>query len=501
MTEELDNHPLFTLPPVGQQAAFHNSLADGRFIIAGNQSGKTKAGARETGFFAIGIHPNEQRHVPVPSIGWVITLDRLFAQDVLLPEILYFLPKSLVKRVVKGDTIRIQLTNGSEIVFRTYGQGWEKFQGAKIHYAWFDEECPSAVYDETMVRLMAFQGPHWVTMTPLSGKTWVHSRIVVPYLNGEFPIEDLEIFKWSTLDNTSLSAKRVEKTFGRMPVEIRAARMRGDFVDMEGLVFPQFDEKVHVVPEFKLEENWPIVVGMDYGYRHPFSAVFLAIDEAGRTIVWKTYRRSEALLSQHARAILQIFLDYAPHAVDQRAAQRVLKAIAENRVPDERPVIRARMRIDASAKQCKRELVPYGISADDSARDVMARIARLGELLLDRVEGRPGIVLMQGRNGGLIDELRCFSWKKQRPGADDSKPKPNQPQDANDDSIDGLGYGLEALPSRAASVPMRPPEMSPEWLRQQRQQARVISGRLGNEQVSPALIERRLMSLRMGRGW
>lgn len=496
MSDGLQNHPLFTMQPVGRQADFHASQADSRWCIAGNQSGKTTCGAREAVWFATGLHPH--RDVQTPTVGWVITLDRTFVEAVLMPAILQFLPKQLVKNIRRGDCVEIVLHNGSQIVFRTYGQGWEKFQGAKIHWAWFDEECPQAVYDEAMIRLMAFRGPHWVTMTPLQGKTWVYTRVVTK--RHEYTPEDLEIFSWSTLDNTSLDPKRVEKTIGRMAPEIRAARMRGDFVDLEGLVWPQFDERIHLVDEFPLQAHWPIVVGMDYGYRHPFAAVFKAVDEKGRIIIWKTYRRSERLMHHHARAILEIFLDLAPHAVDTKVAERVLKAIQENRLPDERPAIRARFVIDASAQNCRNELRPYGIAADNAVRDIPARIERVGTLLVDTAEGRPGIVIMRGRNGDLVDEMRSYSWKRRKATGDD-KPAPAEPQDINDDACDALGYGVLAAPGAATPLKQAPPEWSPEWLRQQRGRAKRIARRMGNEMVHPDAVLGQMIGGRMRRAW
>lgn len=490
---ELLDHALFSQGCVGKQAAFHQSQSESRWCIAGNQSGKTTCGAREASYHATGLHP--YRHVSEPSIGWVITLDRTFANDVLLPVVLHFLPSQLVKKVTRGDAIRIDLQNGSQIVFKTYGQGWDKFQGAKIHWAWFDEECPEAVYDETMVRLMAYKGSHWVTMTPLQGKTWIYKRIFSK--RHEFSKADLEIFKWRTTDNTTLDARRVEKTFGRMDPKIRNARMDGDFVSLEGLIWPQFDERVHLVDEFKLEPHWPIVVGMDYGYRHPFSAVFVAVDETGRRIVWKTYSQPERLMMQHARAILRIFLEHAPHAVDQQAAERVLRAIEERKVPNERPFIRAQFRLDSSAQQCKRELLPYGIGASNAERDVDARLQIVGSALTATIEGRPGLVLMRGRNGALVDEMRGYSWKKKKIG-DDSVGK-DQPQDFDDDACDALGYALTHAADKAQVLAVKPPEMSPEWLRQLRGNVQKVSQRMGNERIPPEIIHARMM--RLGRAW
>jgi len=490
---DLLHHALFTQGCVGKQALFHQSPAESRWCIAGNQSGKTTCGAREAVWHATGLHP--YRDVPEPSLGWIITVDREFALSVLLPVVLHFLPATLVKRVNKGATIRIELTNGSQIVFRTYGQGWERLQGAKIHWAWFDEECPEAVYDEVMVRLMAYRGSHWVTMTPLQGKTWIYKRIVAG--RAEVDRKELEIFSWKTTENTSLDANRVEKTFGRMDPKIRAARMNGDFVSMEGLIWPHYSDNAHVVPAVNLEPHWPLFVGMDYGYRHPFSAVFMATDETGRIIVWKVYRQSERLMVHHAREILRIFLEYAPHAVDQVAAQKILKAIDEKRIPDERAAIRAQFRIDSSAQQCRRELLPYGIAADNAERDVPARLERIGSLLTDTIEGRPGVVFLSGRCGPLLDEIRGYSWKKKKVG-DESVGK-DEPQDFDDDAVDAFGYGVIHAPGKAHVIASKPPEMSPAWLRQIRGRADKVAKRMGNEHVPPEIIHGRM--LRLGRAW
>lgn len=497
MSTQLAEHALFTQKPVGKQAEFHASQADSRWIIAGNQSGKTTAGARESDFFATGLHPF--REVKAPTIGWVITLDRLFAQDVLLPSIMQFLPENLIAKISKGDVLRILLTNGSQIVFRTYGQGWQKFQGAKIDWAWFDEECPEDVYDETMVRLMAKKGPHWVTMTPLRGKSWVHSKVVVPYQDGALAKDDTEIFNWSTSDNTSLDQARVNRTFGKMNVGIRQARMSGDFVDLEGLIWPDFEDEIHVVDDFPLQPNWPVTVGMDYGYRHPFAAVFIAVDEEGRKIVFKTYRRAEALIAHHARSILEIFLEYAPHLIDVKVVEHVLQQIKDGKVPDERPSIRAHFVIDASAQQCRREFIPYGISADNCDRDINSRIERVGQLLLDTKEGRPGLVIMRGRNGPLVDEMRGYSWAKKRPGSTEEAAAKPEPQQVRDDACDGLGYGVLACHEKAPKESTQEPEFSPAWLRRMRGRADRVSRKMGNERIPPEVIHAQM--LRRGRYW
>jgi phage terminase large subunit-like protein len=492
-TEDIQEHLLFTMRPVGKQTEFHQSPAESRWIIAGNQSGKSTAGAREAAWHATGLHP--YRDVAEPSIGWIITIDRTFVNEVLLPTLLPLLPPSSVLRVVKGDVVHIEMQNGSKIVFRTYGQGWQKFQGARIDWAWFDEECPEAVYDEVMVRLIAKQGNHWVTMTPLQGKTWVHKRIFSK--RKSFPQSLLQIFQWKTTENTSLNEERVRRVFGGMNPNIRNARMNGDFVSLEGLIWPQLDESIHVVDPFELQPHWPLITGMDYGFRHPFAAINMAVDETGRIVVWKVYAQAEQLMVHHARAILRMYMEHAPHAVDTGAAERIFKAIEERKIPSERAAIRAQFRLDASAQGTRRELLPYGISADNADRDIDTRLERVGALLTDTLEGRPGIVFMRGRCGPLLDEMRGYSWKKKQPG--DETGGKDEPQDFDDDCCDGLGYGVIHAPTRAQARETEPPEMSPEWLRQMRGRAVKTSQRMGNEHMPPELIHTRM--LRLGKRW
>jgi phage terminase large subunit-like protein len=69
------------------------------------------------------------------------------------------------------DTARIQHKSGgvSLLGFKSYDQGRKKFQGTAKDVIWLDEEPPSDVYDECLVRLMTRHGIMIGTFTPLSG--------------------------------------------------------------------------------------------------------------------------------------------------------------------------------------------------------------------------------------------------------------------------------------------------------------------------------------------
>ena len=67
---------------------------------------------------------------------------------------------------------RIRHANGgtSVISFKTYDQGWEKFQGEELDGVWMDEEPNERTYSECQLRTATTQGLVILTFTPKLGK-------------------------------------------------------------------------------------------------------------------------------------------------------------------------------------------------------------------------------------------------------------------------------------------------------------------------------------------
>ena len=70
-----------------------------------------------------------------------------------------------------------------------------------------------------------------------------------------------------------------------------------------GRVFPIEEERKLVAP-FALPEHWPQLIGVDFGYGHPFGAVHCAWDrDADVFYVCKEYRERAATPHTHAAAV------------------------------------------------------------------------------------------------------------------------------------------------------------------------------------------------------
>ncbi len=241
-----------------KQILFHKCKKRNRWVFGGNRSGKTECGAVECLWLLRGIHPYRKNRKDV--FGWAVSLSQQVQRDVAQAKILSYLPKSWIADITmlsgrkdnpEGgviDQIKIKNVFGgiSTLGFKSCDQGREKFQGSSLDFVWFDEEPPRDVYEECVMRVMDREGDIFGTMTPLKGKTFIYNEI---YLNvRKNPQIWHESITWE--DNPFLSKKEAKLLESALDSAALDARKYGRFSDGAGLVYPEFDENVHVVEPF-----------------------------------------------------------------------------------------------------------------------------------------------------------------------------------------------------------------------------------------------------------
>jgi phage terminase large subunit-like protein len=142
--------------------------------------------------------------------------------------------------------IIIRADNGklSRITGKAAEQGAERYQSARIHRVWLDEEHPEAVWDEMQPRLLRHGGDTLATMTPLKGYTWVHGRVYEPAQTGKVSPIAIGSRTRASKDNPSITPAaldELEQELKHNPSQL-AARRDGMFVRPIGAVWP-FDLK------------------------------------------------------------------------------------------------------------------------------------------------------------------------------------------------------------------------------------------------------------------
>lgn len=415
-----------------KQMAFHRCKKRNRWVFGGNRSGKTECGAVEAVWLARGIHPYRKNKKNV--FGWVVSLSQQVQRDVAQSKILYYLPAEWIVEItmISGrrdspaggviDQIKIKNVFGgiSVIGFKSCDQGREKFQGSSLDFVWFDEEPPKDIYEECLMRVMDRQGDIFGTMTPLKGRTFIYSEI---YLNRKNNPEIwCQFMCWE--DNPFLSKREIKLMENALDGHALDSRRYGKFSSGDGLVYPEFDPAVHVIPPFAVPEEWQSIISIDPGLNNPLSAHWYAVDWDGNIYVVAEHFAAGKDIDYHIASIRHIcgLISWKDDGrgrysalIDSAAGQRTL----------------------ASSKSVAELFCEGGIMVNAKVnKDVFAGICRVKEYL-KRDNGRPDIFIFDTcRN--MIEEFLTYSW------ADGDSPKK-----VDDHCMDELRYFIMSRPRPA----------------------------------------------------
>ena len=162
-----------------------------RLFLAANRVGKTEgAGGYETVLHLTGLYPDwwEGRRFDRPVRALIAGETAKTVRDIvqrklfgppggrgtgLLPAATIVATNAKAGAAGAVDTARIRHAGGGEslLIFRSFDQGREAFQGDEQDVVWLDEEPPLDVYTECLVRTMTTGGFVMLTFTPLNGWT------------------------------------------------------------------------------------------------------------------------------------------------------------------------------------------------------------------------------------------------------------------------------------------------------------------------------------------
>ncbi|MDW9537136.1 terminase large subunit domain-containing protein [Sinorhizobium meliloti] len=307
--------------PYSKQKEFHaagNGYRE-RLFMAGNQLGKTLAGAAEAAMHLTGKYPDwwegKRYDKPIVAIAgsesYELTRDgvqRLLVGPPMTEEEwgTGYIPKADIisstrRSGVSGalDSITVRHVSGgtSTLLFKAYEQGRGKWQANTVDYIWFDEEPPEDVYFEGITRTNATQGLIAVTFTPLKGM----SSVVARYILEHSP--DRSVITMTIEDAEHYTPEERQKIIDSYPAHEREARTKGVPSLGSGRIFPVAEELITVVP-FEVPKHWVQICGIDFGWDHPTAGARLAWDRDADVIyVTTVYRQREATPIVHAGAL------------------------------------------------------------------------------------------------------------------------------------------------------------------------------------------------------
>lgn len=211
----------------------------------------------------------------------------------------------------------------------------------------------------------------------------------------------------STLDESTLQSRKL-----------------GRFCTREGLVYPEFDERVHVVQPFPVPPEWQDNISIDPGLKNPLSAHWYAVDYDDNVYVIAEHYAAGKDIDYHAQAI---------HAMSEslgwkRDGKGRVSALIDSA---------AQQRTLASQKSVAELFYERDILANPRVeKDLFSGISRV-KSYLNRGNGLPDLYIFSSCPN-LIREIKSYFW-----GSGDA------PVKRDDHAMDELRYYLMSRPKNA----------------------------------------------------
>jgi phage terminase large subunit-like protein len=319
--------------PYGIQSEFLKCVEKIQLLCGGNRSGKTE----------IAVAKVLKQCLENPKQRWWV-VGCTFQDSIAIQQSKFWslLPKNKIKYgrydQINGFTNRkLLLTNGSLIIFKSYDQQRESFQGDQVDGVLFDEECPYDIFQECKMRLIDRDGEMLISMTSLKGVTelienlYEDSDIVeseyAKFVDEELPLisekDGIKIFFLWTTKNPYIPQDRVEQEIKLMTRQEIKCRIYGLPINMTGRIYVMMNKHVHVTSIEEMPEGaYTIYNILDPHDRKPWAIGWIAVHSTGSAYVIdeypnkpftemtyddKTYEDYAAIIKNKERTIKDIF--------------------------------------------------------------------------------------------------------------------------------------------------------------------------------------------------
>jgi phage terminase large subunit-like protein len=406
----------------GKHEDFHKSTKVGRLLKGGNRSGKSIAGAVEGICRARGSHPYQRVPEP-PTRGRIVTVDIPSGiQQIIIPLLKQWIPPSELVNSSWEDSYSKQyktltFRNGSTIDIKTHEQELDSFGGIPLHWCWFDEEPPRAIFNECRLRLIDYNGCWFMTMTPVEGQDWINDKFLL-VVN-----KNVDVFEVDISDNPHLSQEALQLLDEDLDEEEKQIRKHGIFVPKGGLILKEFNYDRHVIKSGPVPRNWVIYLSIDHGLNNPTAILWHAVSPNGDVVTFMEHYKAGWTVAQHVERIKEIndelrrdpFLNVGDPSMSQKNGVTGTSVLYEYR--------------------------RLGIPVMQSKKDVPGRINRMNEYF------RQDKWHITENCPNLIREAKGYGFKTySSPKIADRSNKREEPNKKNDHAVDSSGYFFNFMP-------------------------------------------------------
>lgn len=235
----------------------------------------------------------------------------------------------------------------------------------------------------------------------------------------------------------------------------RKPRLRyGKWVQAEGVVYEGWDRHVHLVDRFNPPAAWPRYWSIDFGFTNPFTWQLWALDPDGRLFLVKQIYKTQGLVEDHAKRILQLARMEIPYAMRRDANDLLGDLRPQAIICDHDAEGRATLEkyLGMPTLPANKEIMP-GIQA------VQTRLKKAGDnkprlyVMRDSLDERDALLMEAKRPCCLEEEMDSYIWKPQTAVMAESRNRPDEPIDRDNHGCDAMRYMVAHLEAGVWSLP------------------------------------------------
>ena len=228
----------------------------------------------------------------------------------------------IVEDHIYGLCFRFNEPSMGRIALRNLDQP-DKYRSAEFAWALFDE-LTEITADKFFTAIYSIRSPKSLPFMPILcgsnpdgiGHIWVKTLWVPQYQDlNEFPDMEPSRLKFVQAlphDNpTYATNQQIKATFAQLPDHIRIARTTGSWDAPEGARWPVLNKYVHLFSirerfPYGLPAGWPVIMGVDYGLRAPYCALWIAVDGDKNLWVFREDYQTGFTAEQQAQRMLML---------------------------------------------------------------------------------------------------------------------------------------------------------------------------------------------------
>jgi len=232
-------------------------------------------------------------------------------------------------------------------------------------------------------------------------------------------------------DNPSCTPEYLE-ALSQLTGHRRARLFEGLWSAAEGQVYPDWDRNVHIVDRFQIPADWRRVRAIDFGFRDPFTCLWLAIDPSKRVYLYRQLYMSSRLVEDHAADILRL-----------SRGENIETTVCDH---------------DAEGRGT---LEARGIPTQPANKAILVGIQTVQSYLRPGDDGKPRLYVLRDslvekdhvlasakRPTCIEEEFEAYQWAPSKPGS----VLKEAPLDRDNHALDALRYALAGLDQPGLTV-------------------------------------------------